>query len=425
MPQLTATTAAALQLEDVNDVIPMLVEVSNKLDARIKDNGRATKVSTKSYRVRIQTADVGDVAKFNLEGGTLPTGGSSQWDQFLVTPLAFVKPIEYTRLADETGDKGVSSQNPVSKTIADCVKGIQTQRDMFLQTAGDGKIGQVLSTYAGGGANPITLEPSPWGARLMRRGQKIQVMSNAFALRGTAVITNVVKTLGATQSITVDVVPGGTVAGDFIVLAGIAAGGADPFLNGLPVFHSTSSAGTLLGISRANNYVVANGVNANGAQITLPVLRLAMNQVLVELGDDALKDQLFHTHPSQLAAYEELGFKIQTMYSDSGKFNDKGFDGLLNTRKMTIDGYEIISNLHADNQTWHFTNVKSWGKVKWGQGTFWFKNRGGQTVFQQYDTTTGTPKAVENSYLVDAVQFYVDNPKLLSSVTACKLPTGN
>jgi hypothetical protein len=413
-------------LEDVNDVIPMLVELSNKLDARIKDNGRATQVSTKSYRVRIQTADVGDVAKFNLDGGTLPTGGSSTWDQFLVTPLAFVKPIEYTRLADITGDgKTVASTNPVSKTIADCVKGIQVQRDMFLQTAGDGKIGQVLSTYAGGGANPVTLEPSPWGARLMRRGQKIQVMTNAFALRATAVITNVVKTLGATQSITLDVVPGATVAGDFIVLAGIAAGGADPFINGIPVFHSTSGAGTLLGISRANNYVVANGVNANGAQITLPVLRLAMNQVLVELGDEALKDQLFHTHPSQLAAYEELGFKIQTMYSNNGKFNDKGFDGMLNTRKMTIDGYEIISNLHADNQRWDFTNVKSWGKVKWGQGTFWFKNRGGQTVFQQYDITTGTPKAVENSYLVDCVQYYVDNPKLLSSVTGAKLPTGN
>ena len=426
MPQLTSTTSAALQLEDVNEIIPVLVELSNKLDARIKDNGRATRVSTKSYRVRIQTVDVGDVAKFNLDGGTLPTGGSSQWDQFLVTPLAFVKPIEYTRLSDETGEpKNVSTTNPVSKTIADAVRGIQVQRDMFLQTAGDGKIGQVLSTYAGGGANPITLEPSPWGARLMRKGQKIQVMSNAFALRGSATITNVVKTLGATQSITVDAVPANTVAGDFIVVAGVAAGGADPFINGLPVFHSTATSGTLLGISRANNYVVANGVNANGAQVTLPLLRLAMNQVLVELGDEALKDQLFHTHPSQLAAYEELGFQLQNIFSNNGKFNDKGFDGLMNSKKMTIDGYEIISNLHADNQAWHFTNIKSWGKVKWGQGTFWFKNRGGQTVFQQYDTSTGTPKAVENSYLVDAAQYFVDNPKLLSAVTSCKLVAGN
>ena len=54
-----------------------------------------------------------------------------------------------------------------------------------------------------------------------------------------------------------------------------------------------------------------------------------------------------------------------------------------------------------------------------------FKNRGGQTVFQQYDSTTGTPKAVENSYLGDAFHTYGDNPKLLPSVTNCKLPAGN
>lgn len=425
MPQITAASATQLQLEDVNDVIPMLVEITNKLDSRIKDNGRATQVSTKSFRVRIQTADVGDVAKFQLDGGTLPTGGGDQWDQFLVTPLAFVKPIEYTKLADMTGEpKSVASQNPVSKTIADCIRGIQVQRDMFLNTAGDGKLATVDTTYVAGN-NPIILASSPFGARLLRRGQKVQVFSSGFANRGTCTILDVVKTLGVTQSIRVDQVPANTQAGDFIMVAGIAPGGADPFINGIPVFHSTSTTGTLLGISRGNNYVVANGINANNAQVTLPLLRLVMNQVEVELGDDALGDQLFHTHPSQLAAYEELGFKIQTIFSENGKFNDKGFDGLLNKKKMTIDGYEIISNLHADNTFWAFTNVKSWGKVKWGQGTFWFKNRGGQTVFQQYDTATGTPKAVENSYLVDAFQTYVDNPKLLSSLSNCKLPAGN
>ena len=250
-------------------------------------------------------------------------------------------------------------------------------------------------------------------------------MSNVFAQRGVATIIDVTKTLGVTQSIRVDQVPPNTQPGDFIVVAGLAPGGAAPFINGLPVFHSTAPTGTLLGISRGNNYVVANGVNANQAQITLPLLRLAMNQVIVELGDDALKAQVWHVHPSQLAAYEELGFQIQTIFSDSGKFNEKGFDGLFNRKKMTVEGYEIIANLHADNQAWHFTNVKSWGKVKWGMGTFWFKNRGGQTVFQQYDFATGTPKAVENSYLVDAFQTYVDNPKLLSAVTNCKLPAGN
>ncbi|HLJ25312.1 MAG TPA: hypothetical protein VKY85_01230 [Candidatus Angelobacter sp.] len=429
MPPLTAQSAIQLQLEDVNEVIPFLVEITNKLDSRIKDNGRSTQVSLKSFRVRIQTADVGDVAKFQPDGGTMPLGGSSEWDQFLVTPIAFVVPIQYTRLADEVGEpKTVSTTNPVSKTIADAVRVVQVRRDMFLQTNGDGKIATIDPTYVAGN-NPIILASSPWGARLCRRGQQVQVMKSDFTVvRGTCTIQDKVSTVGLTQTIRVDQVPnqnGGAQPGDIIVVNGIAPGGADPFVNGIPVFHNTNPNGNLLGVSRQNNYVVANGVNANNAQVTLPLLRLAMNQVEVELGEDALGTQIYHTHPSQLAAYEELGFKLETVFSESGKFNDKGFDGLFNKKKLTIDGYEIVSNLHADNTRWDFTNVKSWGKVRWGGGTRWFKNRAGTTVFQQYDFTTGTIKAIENSYLVDYIQYYVDNPKLLSSLTSCRLPALN
>ncbi|HEY6349681.1 MAG TPA: hypothetical protein VI636_09750 [Candidatus Angelobacter sp.] len=422
MPQLSASSAIALQLEDVNDIIPLLVEAAHCLDARIKDNGRSNRVSTKSFRVRIQTALTGAVSKINLDGGSLPSGGSSQWDQFVVTPLAYAVPIQYTRLADLVGEpKDVATINPVSKTIADAAIYIQRMRDIFLQTNGDGKLATVDSSYAGGGANPIILASAPFGARLLHLGQKVHVFTSNFTTdRGACTITGIVNTLGSTQSITVDVVPAGAIPGDIIVVDGLATGN-DPFINGIPVFHSTSTTGTLLGIARSNNYVVANGVNAANASITLPLLRLAQNQIVVALGEEGLKGQIWHTHPSQLQAYEELGFQLQYVPLTDGKA--KNFDGLY--QKMTIDGREIINNVHADQTRWDLVNIKSWGKVKWGNPPFWFKNRGGQTVFQQYDITSGNPQAVEKSYLVDAIQFYVDNPKSLSSVTSCKVPAGN
>ena len=176
-----------------------------------------------------------------------------------------------------------------------------------------------------------------------------------------------------------------------------------------------------MGLSRGNSYVVANGVNASNSTITLPLLRLSQNQIVQALGADGLKGQIWHTHPSQLQAYEELGFQLQYVPLEGGKA--KNFDGLY--QKMTIDGREIISNVHADQTRWDLVNVKAWGKVKWGNPPFWFKNRGGQTVFQQYDTASGNPQSVEKSYLVDAIQFYVDNPKSLGSVTSCKVPAGN
>src|SRR5437588_1717249 len=269
MPQLTASSSIALQLEDVNDVIPLLVESSHCLDARIKDNGRSTRVSTKSFRIRIQTALTGAVAKINLDGGSLPSGGSSQWDQFTITPLAYAVPIQYTRLADLVGEpKDVASTNPVSKTIADAAIYIQRMRDVFLQTNGDGKLATVDAAYAGGGANPIVLASQPWGARLLHLGQKVQVFTSNFATnRGPCTVNSIANTLGGTQSITVDAVPTGTVAGDIIVVDGLATGN-DPFINGIPVFHSTATTGTLMGISRTLSYVVANGVNASNSTIT-------------------------------------------------------------------------------------------------------------------------------------------------------------
>ncbi|MBZ5524788.1 MAG: kinase/pyrophosphorylase [Acidobacteriia bacterium] len=167
-----------------------------------------------------------------------------------------------------------------------------------------------------------------------------------------------------------------------------------------------------MGILRTNGYVVANGVDIAGAAITLPTLRLAQNQIVQSLGPEGLKGQCWHTHPSQVQAYEELGFQLQYVPLDGGKASK--FDGLF--QKMTIDGREIIANIHADQTRWDLVNVKSWGKVKWGNPPFWFKNRGGQTVFQGYDSS-GNPQTIEKSFLVDAIQYYVDNPKALGSVT--------
>jgi len=427
MPSVTGASSIALQLEDVNDVIPLLVESAHSLDARIKDNGRSNRVSTKSFRVRIQTALTGAVAKINLDGGSLPVGGGSQWDQFVVTPLAYCVPIQYTRLADLVGEpKDVATVNPVSKTIADAAIYIQRTRDVFLNTGGNG----ILASVASVAAPTVTLTSTPFGARNLHLGQVVQFYQPGAAgvkrTTNSSLITAISNGLGGTQSITVvDAVTGGAqtltsvAAGDVVVVDGVAVN-PDPFINGIPVFHSTSTSGTLMGINRTNGYVVANGVDIAGASITLPTLRLAQNQIVQALGPDGLKGQCWHTHPSQVQAYEELGFQLQYVPLDGGKASK--FDGLF--QKMTIDGREIISNIHADQTRWDLVNIKSWGKVKWGNPPFWFKNRGGQTVFQGYDTS-GNPQTIEKSFLVDAIQYYVDNPKALGSVTTCKVPAGN
>jgi len=212
----------------------------------------------------------------------------------------------------------------------------------------------------------------------------------------------------------VDAVPAGTVAGDFIMVAGVAAT-TPVFLYGIPYFHNTATTGTFLGINRTQNYVVANGVAAGGAPLSLPMLRAALSRVEQSLGTDALKSQVWHAHPAQIQAYEEMGFAKQEILMNNGKM--PGFDGLTaNVGQFTIAGREVVRNIHADNTRIDFMEFGSWLKVVWGKAPFWFKNRSGQWVFQIYDPASGNPTANEGCYYVDARQYAVDNPQAQEAV---------
>jgi hypothetical protein len=154
------------------------------------------------------------------------------------------------------------------------------------------------------------------------------------------------------------------------------------------------------------------------------MLRAALSRVEQSLGTDALKTQVWHAHPAQIQAYEEMGFARQEIQMADGKM--PGYDGLTaNVGQFTIAGREVVRNIHADNSRIDFMEFGSWLKVVWGKAPFWFKNRSGQWVFQIYDPASGNPTANEGCYYVDARQYAVDNPQAISSVTGLKVPVYN
>jgi hypothetical protein len=421
MSALTAAGAAAVQLEKVQDVLIYLVEMEGTLDKMLQDNGRAERVSTRNYRIPMVTQIPGAVSKINLDDAVtgLPAGDATNVDVGTLTPLAICVPLQWTKLTELVGSKDVAVANMVDKTIADATKSLRRFRDIFLQTDGTGKLATVDAGYAGGGANPIVLSGTPFGARLLARGQKVGVF-NGNALRGSCTILKVGKFIGSTQTITVDAVPAGTVAGDFIRVDGVE-NGAPVFINGLPVFHQTSGAGTTLGIDRSNEYVVANGVDAGGGQISQILLRLIFTQIRNRLGDEALEGIFFHTHPSQVSAYEELGFGLQTIPLNGGKAD--GMD-LLFRGKKEVDGKAIVENIHADQTRWDAMQSKCWGKIKWGNPPFWYRALDGERIFPIY-AANGSPTTGVRAFLVDAYQNYCDNMAGVGAITTCKVPAKN
>lgn len=424
MPGMVAADSLPLQLEAFSPFVAETVEADGEL-ARLLGNGNggATRVSTRNFRARLKTALASHAAQFNMDTGTMPTGIANKYDQMLLQPVAWTVPIQYSQLSQQMEGANVATENPVTDTLSDVVRQVNNFRDIFLQTPGDGSLASVDSTAG----STITLRSTSTttidgrGAHLMKEQQTVQIMSPAYALRGTCTIQSVFKGLGQTQQIVVDAIPGGTVAGDLVIVAGASAG-APAFINGIPVFVSTATTGNLYGIARTNPYVVANGVNLGGtAQITKPTFRIAQNQIIQRLGIKKLNNQFWHNHPSQLQAMEELAFADTYVPLSNGKAGS--YDPLF--ADFTINGRKVFINPHSDQTRWDLLLKEAWNTIKWGPGMFWFKLRSGQMVFPAIDTATGTIKTSELMYYVVSEQWYVSNPVAQGGATGAKVPQGN
>ncbi len=410
---LQNSQVVALQLEKVRPKLPVLYERDDTFFSMVQKR-EVERVSTRTARIPLQVQPGGAFGYASFDGGDLGRGSGTAYDFAQITPVGIRFAVEITKLveyATDASDKAI--ENAAKRNVADAMKQFRRDLDASLQTAGNG-VFAVVASVAG---SVITLNNTPFGARLLRENQKVQVYDTTLTTnRGSCTIQSVNKGLGTAQTVTVDAVPAGTVGTDVLVVDGVS--GASPtFLYGLPYHHNTATSGTWMGISRANPYAVANGVNANGAALTLPPIRLAFNQIRQAVGVDSLGSLVWHGHPSQVAAYEELGFVISEIEKGSGANQD--LDLLF--KNKTMGGVRIKENVHADTTRLDLINLETWGRVEWLPIDFY--EIGGSTVFPVYGASGGLA-ASYLFYLVTGVQFFVDNPKAVSSVTNLGLPTG-
>jgi hypothetical protein len=426
MAGLTAAATIAVQIQQVADQIPVLFEMSSDLDKLIQDNGRAELVSTLSYRIPFESALPGSFAYVNLDSSSvgLPAGGSSEFVQGTITPIASCVPIEWTKLA-EIVDKGPTAvKNIVTNQMDKAMSRLKQARDMSL-CSGDGT-GKLATVTAVAGTT-ITLDATTYGARLLVKNQYVLVF-NGTALRpsgnayGSSVqILTINKQLGTSQTIVVDTAPAGLAAGDFIMADGVANGGPVA-THGILSYLSSAQTGTTLNTNRAtNNWLWSNGYDATGGQVTLPMLRLMLDQIINALGDDQAKvgDLVIHTSQGQIAQYEQLGEQFGMIPFEGGKAGD--LDPMFRGKK-SVDGHPTMKNIHAHNSRWDALRIKNWGKVKFGNPPFWF-NQDGQTVFPIM-ATNGSPTTGARSFLIDTFDYYVDNFQAQSSLYNTAPATG-
>jgi hypothetical protein len=290
-----------------------------------------------------------------------------------------------------------------------------------IQGAGNGVVG-TISSVAGG----VLAMAIPMGAAGVYVGQTIQIYDPTLTTNrniAAGVVSTVIQAdpISASQTITIDNVPGGTGANDVIVHDGLA--GAQPTsLFGIKYHQNNATTGTWLNLNRASYSVQLQtpSVNAASSALVPTYVRLAKNKVRKALGVEQLGKLLAYTSLEQEHAWENLGIAISTVIKEGGGGRSNDLD-LLFTGKKTMDGTAFKSSINADQTRIDFLDMSHWGRAVMKDIDYF--EVGGQTIFPIYGGSGGLAAAYI-FYFDTGFQVWNDSPRSGAYISSLARPTG-
>ncbi len=418
MSAMSNAQTIALQLEKVRDKVPLLYERDDVLLSMIQQRGDVEKVSSRSMRLPLQVNPGGKAGSYNADGGDLGLGSGTSYDVATISPIFYRFAVQITKLVEyATNAREKAIENAAKREVANGMKQFRAFLDKLLQTAGNGVLGSIATGGISGATFTMNVPP---GAALVYVGQTIQIYDSTLTTnRGTA---NVVAADPVTaQTITVDVVPTGTVVGDLIVHDGLS--GAQPVsLFGIPYHQNNATTGTWLNLNRATYPVqlATPRVNAGNAALTPANVRLAINKVRKSLGINQVGKLIAYTSVEQEHAWENLGITISQIIKEGGSGNGNDLD-LLFTGRKTMSGVPIKSSVNASQTRVDFLDLSHWGRAVMKDIDFF--EIGGQTVFPIYGTSGGI-SAAYIFYFDTGFQLWDDSPRSGAYIDSLARPSG-
>jgi hypothetical protein len=422
MPQFNAQTIA-LQLEKVRDKVPLLYERDDVLLSMIQQRGDIEKVSSRNMRLPLQINPGGKAASYNADGGNLPRGTGDSFDAAQVTPVFFVFASEISKLTEyATNSSEKAIENAAKRQVASSMKQFRAFLDKVIQGAGNGVIGTISINPVGG----LLTMAIPMGATGVYNGQTIQIYdatitTNRNVAAGVTTTVIAADPISATQTITVDNVPGGTIAGDVIVHDGLA--GAQPVsLYGIKYHQNNSVTGTWLNLNRATYPVQLQTprINAASSALVPTYVRLAKNKVRKALGINQIGKLIAYTALEQEHAWENLGIAISTIVKEGAGGRAKDLDLLFQGNK-TMDGTTMKTSINADQTRIDFLDMSHWGRAVMKDINYF--EIGGQTVFPVVGNQ-GVPSAAYWFAYDTGFQVWNDSPRSGAFVDQLARPSG-
>ena len=414
MAQVTADVVAGQQ----ERVIPALKKMFN-MDVGIFGKIAAKpgqKVSSRVTRIVLRTRAGGRSGAVNLAGGALGRGTASKYDVATLAPRSARHALEINDDAMiQTGGKPQAVFDLLKEEIKQAMREFRKFFDRQFQTGGDGVLAEISASPGG---NVFTLTVAPFFAQLLSERQKVSVYDTTLATkRGEMEITTIEEELNI---INTDGTPGGTIVGDKLLPEGLS--GATPaWYFGIPFHISSAASGTWLGLNRATEPRIRSHAVAAASNALSPThARTLLDKVKQRVGTEGFETGrwLWHIHPAQKKAWEDLAVLIERIDIGSG---NKAVD-LLPFNKYSISGIRLFENIHAARDRVDLMALDDWIRVE-SQTINWYEKEG-RRMFNPVDTTSGAPLAATLMYLIAFLEFACVNPPGSGAITGLAIPTG-
>ena len=373
MAAFSNADALAVQLEVVHPLLPKYYDCEDTLGSRFSKI-TPQEVSTRDFRLPIPMSPGGKFRQINSDGGAYGRGSGPNYQYATLVPYETAIVCEWTKkLEYVTDSKTKSVANVIQKLVADMMVEYKVYHDKILQTSGDGKLASGASSTTSGLYTVVTCA-APFGSRLLRKGQTVQVFSSSAmtTYRGTLVVDSVDYPNSTFSTITTNR-PAGFAATDVFAVenstfSAVGTVTKPVFMNGIANQHSNAATGTWQNLSRVDYPEVRTpAVNAASGALTTTMPNVALAKIEQVLGQEVWNDAkpFWYMSLEQHVAYTQLIQNVSEVSLGTGGSN--GNVDMIHTRKQNrkMAGVEIVPSLNADNTRIDLIDGNNWVRATW------------------------------------------------------------
>lgn len=386
-----------------------------------------------AYRVPVLLSNGGDYQAINLDGGDL--GSGSLMDTAFMTLGYFSNDIAYqipmlAAFATKTNQQAI--KNALQFTIEKAIDEMAVYNEIGLFQDGTGVLA-TATAVSGTGTGPITytLETSQFSAiRLRGFNALVDIADSGNVVRGTGWRINSINFTASTVTLT-----GGTSLTthdtDQIIFPGMAAVGATisagSWRNGIYTFNTTTTSGSLLGLSYASAYELAcPQVNGASGFYTPSLVFSGASQLTQRRNDSAIEGMVGICHMAQRVSWYLQGVTIANQFlrpGEAAESVDLAGQGLKYDKTFEAGDVMHYVSRYANKSRVDWLNPKNFGWVQLNDISF-IQTPEGQRVFIGHSTTTGNPVAGYQLYASNTSNLYSVDPGASCVVYSLAVPSG-